>query len=165
MKKFLLILMLSACSAETYQRNELEYLDTVATAEVMIGMHEREHRIQLRRLMGVDPVNYEWCAAFVNMILDWHGIPGSESVSQYPLLARGFLAWGTPVGYPRRGDIVIFPRGKSDWQGHVGFYVESVFKNGREYYAILGGNQSNGRVSIELFPASRALGIRRQEAI
>lgn len=161
MKKILIVLLLAGC----VPNDESRYLDVVGTAEFMIGMHEREDRDQLRRLMGVDPVHYEWCAAFVNMVLDLHEIPGSGSVGQNPLLARGFLEWGTPVGYPRRGDIVVFPRGNQAWQGHVGFYVDSVFKDGKEYYRILGGNQDNNQVSIDLFPASRAIGIRRQENI
>ena len=164
MKKFLIVLLLSGC-ATIMPENESRYLDTVGTAEVMIGLHERENRAQLRQLMGVDPVDYEWCAAFVNMILEMHGIPGSASIGQNPLAARGFLKWGTPVGYPKRGDIVVFPRGKVAWQGHVGFYIDSVFKNGKEYYRIIGGNQDNNRVSIDLFPATRAIGIRRQESI
>ena len=58
------------------------------------------------------------------------------------------------------GDIVVFPRGTSDWEGHVGFYVGTEIKNNKEYYRILGGNQNNA-VSIDLYPAKKALGIRR----
>ena len=77
-----------------------------------------------------------------------------------PLMARSFLSWGLPVDIPEAGDLVIFPRGNSDWKGHVGFYLSSVKRNGKEYYRILGGNQNNA-VSIDLYPAKKALGIRR----
>jgi len=77
-------------------------------------------------------------------------------------MARSFLEWGLPVApediHP--GDIVVFPRGDNQWQGHVGFYVKTVKFNDIVYYSILGGNQSN-RVSIELYKQSNALGIRR----
>jgi uncharacterized protein (TIGR02594 family) len=87
-------------------------------------------------------------------------IPGSESVSQYPLVARSFLAWGKRVKDPRPGDIVVFPRGTQAWQGHVGFYYGTVYQNGKKFYQILGGNQDNS-VNIKLFPARSAISIRR----
>ena len=75
------------------------------------------------------------------------------------MTARAFLDWGTKVSEPKAGDIVVFPRGNQGWQGHVGFYLRTIEVNGTEYYYILGGNQSN-KVSIELYRASGALGIR-----
>ena len=80
----------------------------------------------------------------------------------YPLTARAFLEWGysVPPSDIQRGDLVVFPRGNQGWQGHVGFYIASKLVNHKEYYVILGGNQSN-QVSYELYKASDALGIRR----
>lgn len=165
MKKALLIsliFMISGCS------NAIDRLspppDTVETAGMMLGLHERRDRSELKAMLGVDPVRTEWCAAFINMILDLHGIDGSESVSSNPLLARSFLQWGQPVEKENiiRGDIVVFPRGNQGWQGHVGFYVETMIIDGIEYYAILGGNQDDNSVSVDLYPARRAIGIRRQ---
>jgi uncharacterized protein (TIGR02594 family) len=132
------------------------------TAETYVGLHERRHREYLKRLVGVDPVHTEWCAAFVNAILEIDGIPGSESVSDYPLTARSFLRWGEPVIREeiQRGDVVIFPRGRESWQGHVGFYIETTYENGKEQWVILGGNQDN-TVSYATFDPKRALGIRR----
>ena len=75
-------------------------------------------------------------------------------------MARSFLDWGKEVEEPLAGDVIVFPRGTSEWQGHVGFYVGQEIKNKVLYYRILGGNQNNS-VNIELYPASRALGIRR----
>jgi uncharacterized protein (TIGR02594 family) len=132
--------------------------DSVITAQPFVGLQERQDRTELRELTGVDPVRTEWCAAFVNAILEIDGIPGSDSVSDYPLTARSFLSWGEPVDPEdiRRGDIVVFPRGTQGWQGHVGFFVEE--RNGR--WLILGGNQSN-EVRYDFYSPNKALGIRR----
>ena len=125
-----------------------------------VGLTERTDRQELKEYTGVDPVRTEWCAAFVNAVLDETGIEGSASVSDYPLTARSFLQWGTKVTTPEPGDIVVFPRGNSSWQGHVGFYLKTIQVSGVDYYMILGGNQNN-KVSIVPYRASKALGIRR----
>lgn len=125
-----------------------------------VGLQERQDREQLRSLVGVDPVRIEWCAAFINAILERQGIPGSDSVSDTPLMARSFLDWGTSVEEPQRGDIVVFKRGNSSWQGHVAIYLSTVERNGRTYYRILGGNQ-NDSVNVIDYPASMLIDIRR----
>lgn len=159
MLRFLAItsaLTLSACEAVTLPRVSPE--NPVYSAAEMVGLQERRDRQELKAFLGVDPYRTEWCAAFVNAILNKHGIPGSESVSEHPLLARSFLDWGEPVTEPQAGDIIVFPRGNEGWQGHVGFYVMTS-ADGRYYY-ILGGNQ-NDSISLERFPVSSAIGIRR----
>jgi uncharacterized protein (TIGR02594 family) len=123
------------------------------------GVHETRPELN-DYLEGVNPRHTEWCAAFVNQVLYESGVPGSESVSNVPLMARSFLTWGDAVVEPKPGDIVVFPRGNQGWQGHVGFYLKTDNINGVDYYIILGGNQNN-RVSIKPYLASRALGIRR----
>ena len=133
---------------------------TIAVASTYVGFHERSHRRELREFMGVDPVRVDWCAAFVNSVLAELGIPGSDTVSEWPLTARSFLRWGIRVREPQVGDIIVFPRGNESWQGHVGFYYGTEYRNGRKFYQILGGNQSNA-VTIELFPARSAISIRR----
>jgi uncharacterized protein (TIGR02594 family) len=132
----------------------------IAVASRYMGFHERRQRRELREFMGVDPVRIDWCAAFVNSVLAELGIPGSESVSEWPLTARSFLRWGQRVREPEVGDLVIFPRGTEAWQGHVGFYYGSEYRNGRRFYQILGGNQSDA-VTIQPFPARSAISIRR----
>jgi uncharacterized protein (TIGR02594 family) len=139
---------------------EADLRSAIAVASTYMGFHERRHRRELQEFMGVDPVRIDWCAAFVNSVLAELDIPGSESVSEWPLTARSFLRWGQRVTTPEVGDIVIFPRGRELWQGHVGFYYGSEIRNGRRHYLILGGNQSNA-VTIEAFPAWRAISIRR----
>jgi len=133
--------------------------DPTATAVEFLGLHERQNRSELRELVGVDPVRTEWCAAFVNAILEINEIPGSESISENPLMARSFLDWGSPINPQdiQRGDVVVFPRGTQGWQGHVGFYVG---RHSSGNWIILGGNQSN-EVRYELYSPKRALGIRR----
>jgi uncharacterized protein (TIGR02594 family) len=125
------------------------------------GMHERTDRAELKELLDVDPVRTEWCAAFVNAVLEESKIV-SNNDHKYPLTARAFLDWGSKIAKKdiRPGDVVVFPRGNQGWQGHVGFYLRTIEVNGTEYYYILGGNQSN-KVSIELFRANKSLGIRR----
>jgi uncharacterized protein (TIGR02594 family) len=132
--------------------------EPVDTAHDYIGLNEYQHRKVLKEFVGVDPVNTEWCAAFVNAILNMNNIPGSESVSDVPLMARSFLKWGDPVNPEdiQRGDIVVFPRGDGGWLGHVGFFIAE--ENGR--WIILGGNQKN-EVRYDYYKPSRALGIRR----
>lgn len=132
--------------------------DPVSTAHNYVGLQERQDRKLIKEFVGVDPVRTEWCAAFVNAILELEGLSGSESVSKAPLLARSFLNWGDKV-QPKdiqRGDIVIFPRGDEGWKGHVGFFIEE--KNG--HWVILGGNQGN-EVGYDYYKPSEALGIRR----
>lgn len=153
MRKIFLALVL--CTSVTPAISE-----PVNIASAMVGMNEQSDRSSLKRFMGIDPTQYAWCAAFVNAILHLYGIPGSETVSEYPLTARSFLRWGEEVFEPQKGDVVIFPRGREGWQGHVGFYIETQIVDGVENYLILGGNQ-NDSVSYDLYPADKALGIRR----
>ena len=137
----------------------------VYQAASYLGYTERTHRAELRELTGVDPVRTEWCAAFVNSVLEESDIESNKNHA-YPLTARAFLDWGQKVSKDdiRPGDIVVFPRGNQGWQGHVGFYLKTEEINGIEYYLILGGNQSN-KVSIVTYSSNRALGIRRQSSI
>ena len=137
--------------------------DSVVTAQPYIGLTEKYNRAELRELVGVDPVRVEWCAAFVNAVLEIDGISNLNDQSRYPpLMARSFLYWGEPVEPVdvQRGDVVVFPRGTQGWQGHVGFYVETRVVDGEEYWIILGGNQENA-VRYDLYSPKRAIGIRR----
>ena len=123
---------------------------------------EKENRSELKELTGVDPVRIEWCAAFANAILEESQIPSNKD-HKYALTARAFLQWGEAVDDPQMGDVVVFPRGNEGWQGHVGFYVKEQMIDGVLYYYILGGNQNNS-VTVKLFRADSALGIRRGES-
>lgn len=158
LRKYLLpasFFILSACQAVPEN-------NTVDTARNHLGLSERQNRTELHQLVGVDPVRVEWCAAFVNAILEINGIPGSDSVSDVPLMARSFLKWGEEI-HPNNieyGDVVVFPRGNSGWKGHVGFYAGTYAETGE--WIILGGNQDN-EVKYSLYYPGRALGIRRHK--
>ena len=170
-----LVLVMSACTVPSMSSDNTV---TKVTNEIRVGLDnpaiqafkyidytERTHRAELRELTGVDPVRTEWCAAFVNAVLEESDIV-SNNDHKYPLTARAFLQWGQKVSKDnvQPGDIVVFPRGNSSWQGHVGFYLKTEVLNGVTYYWILGGNQSN-KVSIVRYRASKALGIRRESSI
>lgn len=103
-----------------------------------------------------------WCSAFVNFVAWLLGLPRSKG-----LAARSWLRVGEQVALRDAQvgfDVVVLKRGPDpqpgpevlDAQGHVGFYA------GRDgdHVLVLGGNQGNA-VSIERFPASRVLGVRR----
>lgn len=91
-----------------------------------------------------------WCAAFVGSMLSRCDMPHTGS-----LAARSYLQWGSKTTKPKRGDVVVFKRGNSSWQGHVAFYV------GEEgnYVYVLGGNQSNA-VNVRRYSKSKLLGYR-----
>jgi len=141
----------SEFAARMEEKKAKEQSETVVTyASNYIGMHEVENR------------KIEWCAAFVNSVLSTNGMPGSESVSRHPLVAKSFLKWGEEVeDEPRPGDVVVFPRGRRAWQGHVGFFVTSYLdEEGKLYYVILGGNQNN-TVSYKVYEERKAISVRR----
>ena len=146
-------LLFSACTTATDS-------DPTDTAKQFLGLQERQDRQELQQLTGVDPVRTEWCAAFVNAILEMENIPNLHDIDYpYPLTARGFLKWGLPVAKNdiRRGDLVVFPRGNQGWQGHVGFYVQTTADG---YWLILGGNQDKS-VKYSLYNPRHAIGVRR----
>lgn len=105
-----------------------------------------------------------WCSAFVNAIAWLLALQRSRS-----LAARSWLRL-TPaielkdaiVGF----DVVVLKRGGENQpgpdvlaaQGHVGFFGGMSLD--RSEVLVLGGNQSNA-VSVESFPVSRVLGVRR----
>ena len=161
MKKFIIICI---CCLVAGCNGKQDDTSLISTAIPYLGYAERTHRNELQELTGVDPVRTEWCAAFINSVLEESGIEGSASVSNYPLTARSFLKWGVDVDSKdiAIGDIVVFPRGNQGWQGHVGIYFKTVVVNDVEWYYILGGNQQN-KVSVVLYRASKAIGIRRHE--
>lgn len=102
---------------------------------------------------GVKDDATAWCAAFVGAMLARAGSRGTGT-----LLARDYLKWGRAVDLSdaQPGDIVVFRRGTSSWQGHVGFLVG---RNGA-FLDVLGGNQRD-QVSIARQPVAHLLGVRR----
>ena len=159
------VLLVTAMSVGACSSAESDNSTQLYTAANYINFSETTHRKELKEYLDVDPVRTEWCAAFVNSVLEESELPSNKN-HKYPLTARAFLDWGFVVlsDEIEPGDVVVFPRGNQGWQGHVGFYVSTVDINGEDHYAILGGNQNN-KVSIELYPARKALGIRRDHPV
>lgn len=91
-----------------------------------------------------------WCAAFVGSCLARGDLPHTGS-----LAARSYLQWGSKTTRPTRGDIVVFKRGNSSWQGHVAFYVGQD----QNYVYVLGGNQANA-VNVRRYSKAKLLGYR-----
>jgi uncharacterized protein (TIGR02594 family) len=151
---FIIISLLFLVSCKTAEH--------ITVGESKLGLNEYQHRTVLKEYVGVDPRYTEWCAAFVNAVLKESNMENLHDINHTaPLMARSFLDWGEPVDNPQPGDVVVFPRGNSDWKGHVGFYVGwQRTEDGKVYWKILGGNQ-NDSVSIDLYRSTKALGIRR----
>lgn len=92
-----------------------------------------------------------WCAAFVGAMLARGGYAGTGKLN-----ARSYLDYGIQPAKPQRGDIVVFPRGNSDWQGHVAF----VAKVDDQFVHAFGGNQADA-VNITRYSRAKVLGFRR----
>lgn len=116
-----------------------------------VGMQEQIDRKSLKSLMGLDPVETPWCTAFITAIEQQCGRAGIKS-----LVARKYLNYGKAIQNPELGDIVVFQRGNSSWQGHVGYYISE----NRGRILVLGGNQDN-EVNFSYYPKHKVLGYRR----
>lgn len=127
--------------------------EQIRRAKAFLGCHEVEDKVVLKSFLGFNPATTPWCAGFVNAVEKRCGRNGTGK-----LLARSFLKYGTAVGTPRLGDIVVFKRGNSSWQGHVGYYISE--ENGK--VLSLGGNQSN-KVCYAYYPKSSVIGYRRPQ--
>ena len=104
--------------------------------------------------VGLRPGN-PWCAAFVNAVLVKLGYAYSGSIESI-----SFVKYGIAVKIPARGDIIVLKGVGGRSPTHVGFFVGATIMNGRLYYGVLGGNQSNA-VKVSYFPASKVIAIRR----
>lgn len=126
-------------------------------AAAQIGLNETDKKAALQDYLttggaNLDPATTAWCAAFVNSTLNQSGMKGTGSN-----LARSFLNWGTETKEPQRGDLAVFKRGNSSWQGHVGFF-DGINPDGT--IRVLGGNQGDA-VSIAAYSPDDLLGYRR----
>lgn len=108
-------------------------------------------------LTMAQPDSTAWCASFVAFVLEYHCGMGSTN----SMLARSYQKWGISTRKkPLPGDIVVFSRNNSTWQGHVGFYL----KSDKNYVWCLGGNQRDS-VNVAKYPKNssrmKLLDIRR----
>lgn len=142
MRKIFLIFLLWGCTP----------YNPATPASKYVGLHENEDKVVLESMFNIDPTVTEWCGAFVAYILEQQGMP----LPEWPLWSRSYLDWGIEATEPRYGDLVIFERTDSTWQGHVGFYIADQ----GDGILVLGGNQ-NDQVQYSKYPKSLLLGIRR----
>ncbi len=92
-----------------------------------------------------------WCSIFANWVAKKAELPRSGKAD-----ARSWLKIGTEVHHPLLGDIAVFKRGTSAWEGHVAFYINEM----DGFINVLGGNQSD-TVKISAYNKENLLGYRR----
>lgn len=137
------------------------------------GKKHNPQVLQLYKTVGRPDVKNDetaWCAAFVGHCLVKGGY--QHTPVKVSLLARSYEGYGSTV-YKKAtkkrkkvgdisaalpGDICIFPRGNSTWQGHVAFFVRETPKS----VYVLGGNQNN-EVNIKRYSKSKLITIRRPD--
>lgn len=119
------------------------------------GDEHNDRILEYNRVAGFSFVDDEtaWCSIYLNYVAKMSGLPRSGSA-----LARSWLNVGMPVDNPLLGDVVVFSRGNSSWQGHVGLFIN--YSEDKKYIYVLGGNQNNG-VNIMAYRSDRLLGFRR----
>lgn len=95
-----------------------------------------------------------WCAAFVGSVLKQCGYDNTGS-----LLAKSYLNFGEVVDpiNMTAGDIVIWQRGDSTWQGHVEFVVS---RRGA-FVDVIGGNVQDQVRAYTRRIDNKLLGVRR----
>lgn len=101
-----------------------------------------------------------WCSTFVNFCALEAGFERTGKLN-----ARSWLDIGERIARPqdaRQGDVIIFERGTTGWEGHVAF-IESLDRE-RQTARCLGGNQSD-QVNIATYSLSKLLGIRRLRSL
>lgn len=147
----------------------------IEIAKKYIGLQEHKDRDKLKELFknqGVmspnnpnnpfDPDGSQkgglpWCAAFITMCLREAGVK-----AQVRYAAREFLKYGEDVGKDltkaKEGDILVFSRGSSSYEGHVGFFISYDKKTG--WIKVLSGNKSDS-VCVAFYTADRLIGVRR----
>ena len=94
-----------------------------------------------------------WCSAFVNWCEQQAGNNGTGKLN-----ARSYLNYGVEVSLEdaRPGDILVFRRGNSSWQGHVAYYAG----HSSAMIKCLGGNQADA-VNYSNYSKAKLLGVRR----
>lgn len=95
-----------------------------------------------------------WCSAFMNWVMKEAGLPYTKSAA-----ARSWLNWGTALGEPKEGCVVVLKRGAPP-SAHVTLWVNG--ENG--VFAGLGGNQGD-MVKVSIFKNADVLGYRWPEEV
>ncbi len=136
-------------------------------AATMIGLHETKNNKEIAEFLkkhsvggdiAIDPSATAWCAAFINACERAAGHKGTGRLN-----ARSFLEYGKEIKNKdaEEGDILIFTRGNSSWQGHVTYFDEfTQDSEGHVIIKALGGNQQDS-VCYSYYGLKDLLGIRR----
>lgn len=136
-------------------------------ARRLVGLREIRDKEKLIQLfkdnavkgdIAINPAETAWCGAFMALT---QRLAGNKVTSPNPLLARGWLSYGTRVDPKdmQEGDILIFERGSNNWQGHV-TYLAAPRKDNADTVLCIGGNQSDS-VCLQEYSLDRLLGVRR----
>lgn len=125
-------------------------MEEVGVQEISGPRHNNQILEYLLSIRGHVPFKTDetpWCAAFVNWCMHRAGVAVTDSP-----LARSWMTWGREVNYysadidvfemAKEGDLVVFFKRNSTYQGHVGFYI--CHNKKRNKILVLGGNQSDG---------------------
>ncbi len=130
----------------------------VATGQSLIGQTGATINPFLRQHgETLDATKSNWCAAWVNGVLDANGVQGTTGGGKD--VATNFLKWGQPVqDEPQAGDVLVIPRGRSAGSlgGHVGIATGHVADgpNGPLYLMQSGNSSSGGNVAYSWEPAA-----------
>ena len=131
----------------------------IAEAVRYLGINETKGKLNNPTIMswakdvGVDKIytsdEIAWCGLFVAKVIKKAGF----EIVKDPLWALNWSNFGTKQSVAMLGDVLVFKR---DGGGHVGFYIAED----KNYFHVLGGNQSNS-VSITRIAKNRCVAIRR----
>lgn len=114
----------------------------------------------LRRLqISIFEDETPWCSTFINFCALESGYERTGKLN-----ARSWLDIGEKITTQdaREGDVVIFERGTSGWEGHVAFLVSHNRAAGT--MRCFGGNQRNA-VNVSPYETRKLLGIRRLRSL
>ncbi len=132
----------------------------LSIAKMYLGMQEIRDNTRLieffkKNNVTCNPAETPWCSAFINACERQAGKRGTGS-----LAARSFLKYGKGLDEDdaEEGDIIIFKRGNSPFEGHVAYFIE--WADDENCVKVLGGNQSD-RVCYNLHSQDGILGVRR----
>jgi hypothetical protein len=103
----------------------------------------------------LDATRANWCAAFVNGVLQANGVQGTTGLSQN--VATSFSKWGDPVpGDPQAGDVLVQSRGHpaGGLGGHVGIATGQIADGPSGSFYLMESGNLGGKVSYSWEPSS-----------
>src|SRR5580765_5143878 len=110
---------------------------------------------------SLDPSRANWCAAFVNGLLQANGVEGVQGAGKN--IATSFLNRGMAAeGDLQAGDVLVQPRGHpaGGLGGHVGIATGHITEGHGQTYVLMQSGNLNGRVAYSWEPA-QSLVVRR----